>query len=238
MARAQFTVAGHRRSAERQSSGRSPKKTIVEASPHAVERYKLDFASRVTIKSFLGIYVPGIALLIFLAYWSISALSATVIFLGGYLSWTLFEYWVHRSVLHWEPRQRFLARLHWMGHGHHHADPRDPLRLMFPLIFSIPILLGMVGIFVTVIGPQSGWAFSAGWVSGYVLMDTIHYMIHQGRAANRVGRRLHELHMRHHFQEGSHGFGTASPWWDFIFGTTHVRAAVRNSKRRNPAVGI
>lgn len=237
MVRSQYPVVGYQDSAKQRASDPPQKRTAARATPQVVERYKLDFASRVTMKTFLGIYVPSIALLVFLAYVKSPAWSATLLLLGGYSLWTLFEYWVHRSVLHWEPRQRFLARLHWMGHGHHHAYPRDPLRLVFPIIFSAPMLLGMMGVFVAVMGPRSAWAFGAGWVFGYVLMDTIHYLLHQGRPANRFGRRLHEIHMRHHFQEGSHGFGTASPWWDSIFGTTHVRAMARSGRNSQRVTG-
>jgi sterol desaturase/sphingolipid hydroxylase (fatty acid hydroxylase superfamily) len=230
MARPYHIESGYRHSSPCHSSSRSRKKSAASTPRQVVEKYKLDFVSRVAIRVFLGIYLPGIGLLVFLVYRSVSVRPATILIFGGYLSWTLFEYWVHRLVLHWELRQRFLARLYWMGHGHHHTYPDDPLRLVFPLIFSVPILLGTAGIFVLAIGAPSAYGFSAGWIFGYVLMDTIHYLIHRRRPANRVGRWLHELHMRHHFEEGSHGFGIASPWWDSLFGTTYDRAIARSRR--------
>ena len=42
---------------------------------------------------------------------------------GGYVFWTLCEYWGHRTVFHFEPENGFGARLHWMIHGVHHDHP-------------------------------------------------------------------------------------------------------------------
>jgi len=47
----------------------------------------------------------------------------------------------------------------------------------------------------------------------------IHYAVHHHRPHTRVGRRLRELHMRHHFQDDERGFGVSAPYWDHVFGT-------------------
>jgi sterol desaturase/sphingolipid hydroxylase (fatty acid hydroxylase superfamily) len=186
-----------------------------------VEKDRLDLVTRVNIKAFLAIYIPAIALLVYFSFDGVSPLSASLYIGAGYVGWTLFEYWIHRLVLHWAPRHPFLSTLHWMGHGHHHAHPRDPYRLIFPLIFSVPILAGTAVMFELAFGFSRGMALEAGWVLGYALMDTIHYSMHHRRPSSRMGRLLHTAHMRHHFQEGSHGFGIASPWWDYLFRTTY-----------------
>ena len=33
------------------------------------------------------------------------------------------------------------------------------------------------------------------------------------------GKLFYELHMRHHFQDHTRGFGVAAPWWDTVFQT-------------------
>ena len=38
---------------------------------------------------------------------------------------------------------------------------------------------------------------------------------------------LRELHMRHHFEDDSHGYGISAPWWDFVFGTLARRSRER-----------
>ena len=60
---------------------------------------------------------------------------------GGYLFWTLAEYWIHRVVFHFEPEDGLGARLHWMVHGVHHDHPNDPLRLVMPPAASVPLAL-------------------------------------------------------------------------------------------------
>ncbi len=52
--------------------------------------------------------------------------------LGGYLFWTLTEYWLHRIVFHFEPEDGIGAKLHWIIHGVHHDHPNDPMRLVMP----------------------------------------------------------------------------------------------------------
>ena len=41
----------------------------------------------------------------------------------------------------------------------------------------------------------------------------------------RLGKRLRELHMRHHFQDDDKGFGISAPYWDVVFRT--LRRAAR-----------
>ena len=60
------------------------------------------------------------------------------LFVGGYLMWTLFEYWLHRIVFHFEPEEGIGARLHWIIHGVHHDHPNDPMRLVMPPAVSVP----------------------------------------------------------------------------------------------------
>jgi sterol desaturase/sphingolipid hydroxylase (fatty acid hydroxylase superfamily) len=47
----------------------------------------------------------------------------------------------------------------------------------------------------------------------------VHYHMHHHRPRTRVGSRLRELHMRHHFQDDERGFGVSAPYWDRVFGT-------------------
>jgi dihydroceramide fatty acyl 2-hydroxylase len=35
----------------------------------------------------------------------------------------------------------------------------------------------------------------------------------------RAGKLLRELHMRHHFQDDTRGFGISAPYWDTVFRT-------------------
>lgn len=49
---------------------------------------------------------------------------------------------------------------------------------------------------------------------------------------SRFGRTLHELHMRHHFEDEERGFGVSAPWLDIVFGTASRRS--RSSRSTTP----
>ena len=85
---------------------------------------------------------PSVPLIIFVpgdrraVAWGLSAVQparrSAASRLAGYALWTLFEYWLHRLVFHFEPEHGLGARLHWIIHGVHHDHPNDPLRLVMP----------------------------------------------------------------------------------------------------------
>ena len=165
------------------------------------------------------IFLPAVAALFATGAARLGLLTALGLALGGYAVWTLTEYWLHRVVFHFEPTHGLGARLHWMMHGVHHDHPNDPLRLVMPPSASVPLALAFHGLFWLVIGGNQATAFSAGFLAGYLAYDMIHYAVHHHRPRTRVGRRLRELHMRHHFQDDERGFGVSAPYWDRVFGT-------------------
>ena len=80
--------------------------------------------------------------------------------------------------------------------------------------------------------------FLGGFLAGYLVYDMIHYHVHHHRPRTRVGRRLRELHMRHHFQDDERGFGVSAPYWDHVFGTAAGAArALKPSGRPVMLVG-
>ena len=84
---------------------------------------------------------------------------------------------------------------------------------------SIPLALLFTGVFVLVVGAPAWMPFEAGFLGGYLFYDSLHYYVHHHRPKSRWGKRLRELHMRHHFQDDTTGFGVSAPWWDHVFGT-------------------
>ena len=167
------------------------------------------------------IYLPAIVGLGVLGLTGDGLWDALGLFLLGYAFWTLTEYWLHRIVFHFEPEDGIGARLHWMIHGVHHDHPQDPMRLVMPPSASIPLALLFLGAFwlVPVLGSEHAPAFGAGFLAGYLIYDMIHYHVHHHVPKTRMGKRLRELHMRHHFQDDERGFGISAPYWDRVFGT-------------------
>jgi sterol desaturase/sphingolipid hydroxylase (fatty acid hydroxylase superfamily) len=192
---------------------------ILRASPPMFESRLLDRLSRVHPAVPVVIFLPAIAILFALAagelgFWSIAGLAA-----GGYAFWTLCEYWIHRGIFHFEPEDGFGARLHWIIHGVHHDHPNDPLRLVMPPSVSVPLSSLFVLGFWAVLGSPWFLPFAAGFLAGYLIYDMTHYHLHHHKPRTRLGRRLRELHMRHHFQDHTTGFGISAPYWDKAFRT-------------------
>ena len=199
---------------------------LLKASPRMFDSELLDKLSRVHPAVPVVIYVPEIAVLLALAInaGGASALGMVGLFAGGYLLWTLSEYWIHRVIFHFEPEEGFGARLHWIIHGVHHDHPNDPLRLVMPPSVSLPLSSLFLVAFWAVLGTPLWYSFGAGFIAGYLIYDMTHYHLHHHKPKTRMGKRLRELHMRHHFQDDTTGFGISAPYWDSAFGTHSPKA--------------
>ena len=187
----------------------------------------LDKLSRVHPTVPLYIFVPAIVVLFTLGARELTTLGTLGLVAGGYFFWTLTEYWMHRLVFHFEPEEGIGARLHWIIHGVHHDHPNDPLRLVMPPSVSVPLALIFYALFVTVLPSASANVWAAGFLAGYLVYDMLHYHVHHHRPRTRLGKLMRELHMRHHFQDHTRGFGVSAPFWDRVFGTAQRRAAQR-----------
>jgi dihydroceramide fatty acyl 2-hydroxylase len=199
----------------------------LKASPPMFENRLLDRFTRVHPSIPPLIFVPIITVLLVAGFGRVSTLSGILLLAAGYVFWTLFEYWLHRVVFHFEPYTSELGmRLHWMIHGVHHDHPNDPLRLVMPPSVSVPLALGFFWLFHLVIGGQEANLVACGFLAGYLLYDMTHYYLHHRKATTRVGKFFYELHMRHHFQDDTRSFGVSVPFMDYVF-RTHARRSKR-----------
>jgi len=196
---------------------------VLKASPPMFESRWLDACSRVHPSVPVVLFAPAIAILLVLGVERVGAPAAIAWVLGGYVFWTLTEYWMHRIVFHFEPEEGIGARLHWIIHGVHHDHPNDPMRLVMPPSVSVPLAIVFYLLFLLVLGGTIAPAFGAGFLAGYLIYDMTHYHVHHHTPRTKAGRRLREAHMRHHFQDDTRGFGVSAPWWDHVFGTAPKR---------------
>jgi dihydroceramide fatty acyl 2-hydroxylase len=193
---------------------------VLRDSPRMFESRLLDSLSRVHPLVPVAIFVPTIALLAAWGLEKVSVLGMAGLAVGGYAMWTLFEYWLHRVVFHFEPEDGLGARLHWIIHGIHHEHPNDPLRLVMPPSVSVPLGAVVFAAIYLVFGARFAPGLGAGFFAGYLVYDMIHYYVHHFRPRGRLGRMLRERHMRHHFQDETRGFGISAPYWDEVFRTS------------------
>jgi sterol desaturase/sphingolipid hydroxylase (fatty acid hydroxylase superfamily) len=192
----------------------------LRASPPLFSSPVLDAVTRVHWTVVPLIFVPAIAIFLYEAFVHASVATVLAGIVLGYIVWTLTEYWLHRVVFHFEPEDGIGAKLHWIIHGVHHDHPNDPLRLVMPPSASLPLALLFALLFRAVLPVGAACAVSAGFFAGYLIYDMTHYYVHHANPRNRMARKLRELHMRHHFQDDTAGFGVSAPWWDHVFGTT------------------
>ncbi len=192
----------------------------LSASPPLFKSRFLDFFSRIHPAVPALIYGPAIVALIVLgAREGLGGLEIVLLVLAGLLLWTLSEYWLHRKVFHWDPDHPIGHRLHFIIHGVHHDHPNDRMRLVMPPGASIPLAALFFGLFWLIFGLPTALPLFAGFLIGYLMYDYTHYYLHHVVPKSKLGKRLREQHMRHHFQDHRYGFGVSSPLWDAVFRT-------------------
>ncbi|HWF55317.1 MAG TPA: sterol desaturase family protein [Solirubrobacteraceae bacterium] len=196
-----------------------PRNEVLKASPRMFDTTLLDKLSRVHPAVPPILFIPAIVILFVEGLVHGAGWATPAWLIGGYLFWTLTEYWLHRIVFHFEPENGIGARLHWIIHGVHHDHPNDPMRLVMPPSVSIPLAVLFVAGFYAVLGSPAFLPFASGFLAGYLLYDMLHYHMHHHRPRTALGKRLRELHMRHHFQNHDRGYGVSAPFWDHVFGT-------------------
>jgi dihydroceramide fatty acyl 2-hydroxylase len=192
----------------------------LSASPPLFKSRFLDFFSRIHPAVPALIYGPVIGVLVVLAARDgLGALEIVLLVVAGFLLWTLSEYWLHRKVFHWDPDHPIGHRLHFIIHGVHHDHPNDRMRLVMPPGASIPLAALFFGLFWLVFGLPTALPLFAGFLIGYLMYDYMHYYLHHVVPRSKLGKRLREQHMRHHFQDHRYGYGVSSPLWDVVFRT-------------------
>jgi sterol desaturase/sphingolipid hydroxylase (fatty acid hydroxylase superfamily) len=164
----------------------------LRASPESTGWRWLDRHLRVRPRVAVAVFAPAIGVLTVLALTRMSPLETAAWGAGGYLLWTLNEYWMHRVVLHFEPERGIGARLHWMFHGAHHDHPNNPGFVVAPPLVSVPLgaLFGLA--FYLVLGSPAWLGFAAGFMAGYLVYDVTHFRLHQRHPKTRLGRRAEQ----------------------------------------------
>lgn len=168
----------------------------------------------------LFLFIPAIVGSLFFARgFGLSASFLLLGLLGGLLNWTLFEYFLHRFVFHYEPKSSWGKRFHYLFHGIHHDFPNEKDRLVMPPVTSIPIAILLFGLHMGLLRAY-GLPLYAGFLAGYLYYEFVHYSVHHKK---KNGLTFFETqrknHLTHHFKDASNRFGVTSPFWDHVFGT-------------------
>jgi sterol desaturase/sphingolipid hydroxylase (fatty acid hydroxylase superfamily) len=167
-----------------------------------------------------GMYLPVIS---FLLYYSFAKLDFTfsyiiLVFTGGMLSWTLFEYLMHRFVFHYVAHSPGAQRIVYIIHANHHEYPRDRERLFMPPAPSF-IIAAVIFIPQYLLLDNNAFMFFPGFLFGYLMYGTMHYAIHAWNPPFKWMKPLWRNHHLHHYKEQEKGFGVSTTIWDRVFGT-------------------
>lgn len=146
-----------------------------------------------------------------------------LIFVAGWLIWTLAEYLYNRFLLH-EGHLGGIKVNPWKKfHDHHHRNPENPEYMIFPA--SLIILSGfIITISFWIIFTWLSFTILAGFLFGYLVFICIHYFQHSSEI--KRGGYLFPLwrqHYLHHTRYPDAGFGVSTGLWDKLFNSTPGR---------------
>jgi sterol desaturase/sphingolipid hydroxylase (fatty acid hydroxylase superfamily) len=143
-----------------------------------------------------------------------------VLFFAGWITWTLAEYWVHRSVYHTATTKKWWLKIQHVAHGIHHQYPRDPERLAMPPLPALVLISIFFAIFYLIMGGLA-IAFFPGFLIGYMLYLLLHYAQHRWRPPKyKPFKELWRLHALHHYKyPETKAFGVSTRLWDYVFQT-------------------
>ncbi|HHL53335.1 MAG TPA: fatty acid hydroxylase [Flammeovirgaceae bacterium] len=143
-----------------------------------------------------------------------------LLFLGGWLTWTFAEYWVHRWLYHVKTDNKILLRIQHVGHGIHHQYPKDPTRLAMPPVPALILITLFFSLFWLIMR-DFAFAFFPGFLFGYIMYITLHYFQHLFKPPKfKPLNRLWKWHALHHYKyPETKAFGVSTNLWDVVFGT-------------------
>jgi sterol desaturase/sphingolipid hydroxylase (fatty acid hydroxylase superfamily) len=167
-----------------------------------------------------GMYLPVMAILLLYGFHKtgFSVFYIFLVFLGGMLFWTLFEYVMHRFAFHFIADSPKAQRFIYVLHGNHHEYPRDKERLFMPPVPSLIIASVVFSIFFFIMG-DNVYMFFPGFLLGYLMYGTMHFAIHAWNPPYKWMKPLWRNHHLHHYKNEQQGFGVSTTLWDRIFGT-------------------
>lgn len=197
-------TAGRSRSFSRVPAlGRTPKSVF--AIEHGPLAYAVDFV-------FYGVWTAALALALVVFGLREHPFQLAAIAGTGAIAWTLFEYAIHRFVLHG-------LRPFSDWHAEHHSRPMAlicaPTLVSAALIFGVVLLPALLWI-----GPLRAGALTLGVLAGYVAYSTMHHAAHHWRPSSRWARACKRRHALHHQHAGRGGhYGVTNGFWDRVFAT-------------------
>lgn len=200
------------------------RKLYVSNKDESVQLFKSSFLELFTKVHFsvpLFVFIPVISYFLYFSAvhpemgWKL----IIVLFVLGIFAWSFAEYFLHRYVFHYHPTSEWGKRIHFLMHGVHHDYPNDSMRLVMPPSVSIPLAFLFFYLFEMLFSGDLHWPFFAGFVTGYLIYDMLHYAIHHVDMKSKWWVALKTHHLKHHFKDPDKGYGVSSKLWDIVVGS-------------------
>ncbi len=172
-----------------------------------------------------ALYFPVIAGMLYYgaAYKDLGVGWEVLLFVIGMLSWSLFEYVMHRKLFHMIVESPRAMKFVYTMHGVHHEFPRDKERLFMPPVPSIIVASVLFSVFYLCMS-WNALAFFPGFLFGYLMYGSMHYAIHAFAPPSWL-KALWRNHHLHHYKCPDKGFGVSSVLWDVVFRTVPQKEA-------------
>jgi sterol desaturase/sphingolipid hydroxylase (fatty acid hydroxylase superfamily) len=167
-----------------------------------------------------GMYIPIIGLMLYRSakVLEFSTSRIVLLFIAGMITWTFFEYVLHRFIFHYVADTERGKRISYVLHGNHHHYPRDRQRLFMPPVPSLIIASVFFSLMYLTLDERA-FSFFPGFILGYLMYGTMHYAIHAWNPPFKWMKPLWRNHHLHHYKNEHQGFGVSTTLWDRLFGT-------------------
>jgi 4-hydroxysphinganine ceramide fatty acyl 2-hydroxylase len=139
----------------------------------------------------------------------------------GFITWTFFEYILHRFWMH-AKHGHAEGRNDRFNHQHHHTHPTD-IRVTNSQR-TIGLIL-TVGLLLTGFLLNDYFSLFSGFFTGFASYTMMHWVLHQPWAGH-IFPKLQRQHIHHHLKYPNLCFGVTTTVWDSVFHTSAPKGAV------------
>ncbi|MBB6731053.1 sterol desaturase family protein [Cohnella zeiphila] len=151
-------------------------------------------------------------------------------FVAGMAVYALFEYLVHRFLLHEFPK---MAPAMYKGHVAHHDHPNDLEHLFSPLRYDAAT---HTGYFLVLWALTRDLKLVAAIMAGTALFQLyyqwMHYVAHRPiTPITPWGRWMRKKHLLHHFMDDHAWYGVSHPALDIVMGTNKPQPKKKNTSQ-------
>jgi GNAT superfamily N-acetyltransferase len=155
-----------------------------------------------------------------------------IIWMAGWLWWTLSEYVVNRWLYHLPQKSSSIIPEPILRHHklHHQYPDRLQYNILHPILLLLLVSIAIAPAILFGVRP-----FLLGFSSGFVSYTLLHICEHRVTSPSILFKGLWQNHFLHHNYYPDAGFGVSTQLWDYVFNTVPERHVFFNIQ---PTVSI